>query len=441
LLVFVAIAVGATLITFVNPMAGIVLGLKADVATSAILVPVLGMGYSEAENQHHTLLISLPVLGVLSIKMLLYILSRKKSMSIPAFNSVDLGLFGLAVVVGFGSFRGESFVFGTEIVARLLVFGISYYIFARTAIACKEDVKRSVMHFMVFHWLLAFGVGLYVLSNSAETIGKLTLAKVNPISFSILMGDAVLVTLFSLLAAKPSSKLVMLLLLFSLPLFGYLMLASAERGPLLSLIIGATFLSCALLLIGNEVRNFAFFGIFLCAILMSGIVVHITKPEISEGFAERLSDIQSGEHTVGARIRLYSQALDFFDESPLFGCGTGTVEMTNQRGLYVHNLILEIAAEQGAVGLALLALFLAGLIGRIKSSILIYHDPLCAFFAAAMLFHFVESMVSGTLWTYKEFYFAAGMLVFLEFLARENFNCFLQAECSTCKYECLSRSE
>lgn len=441
MLLFLAIAVGAALITLVNPMAGIVLGLKADIATSAILVPILGIGYSEAENQHHTLLISLPVLGVLFIKMLLYMLSRRKSMSIPSFNSVDLGLFGLAIVVSFGSFRGESFVFGTEIAARLVVFGISYYLFARTAIACKQDVRRSVMYFMVFHWLLAFGVGLYALSNPAETFGKLTLAKVNPISFSILMGDAVLVSLFWLLAAKPSSKLLTLVVLGSLPLFGYLMLASAERGPLFSLIIAASFLSMALLLIGNEVRNFVYFGIFLCALLMSVIVVNITKPEISEGFAERLSDIQSGEHTVGARLRLYSQALDFFDESPLLGCGTGTVEMTNHRGLYVHNLILEVGAEQGLVGLAMLALFLAGLINRIKTSILVYHDPLCGFFAGVMFFHLFESMVSGTLWTLKDLYFAAGMLVLLEFMAKENFQSYWQRTCSTCKYECLSRSE
>ncbi len=447
-----AIAVGAALITLVNPMAGIVLGLKADVATSIILAPILGDSYGEGENQHHTLLITLPVLSVLLVRMLLQIFSRRKSMAIPAFNSVDLGLFGLIAVVAFGSFRSESFVFGSEIVGRLLVLGVSYYIFSRTAVVCKKDIRRSVLSFMILLWLLAVVSGLYVLSNpgeiagkvlssAGEIVGKVSLTKVNPISFSMLMGDAILIALFWLLSNRDSARGMTFLILCSLPLLFGLMLTTAERGPFLSLTMAAAFLTITLILIGNDARNLVYSAIFFCAVLAGAVVLYLSQPALSEGLAGRISDIGSGESTVGIRIRLYSQALDLFSGSPLLGSGTGALENINGRGLYAHNLILEILAEQGLVGLAMLSIFLAGLINRMKTSILVYHDPICAYFAALLLFNLLESMVSGTLWGMKNLYFAAGMLVVLEYYARENSANYWESPCHACQYGCVDGCE
>ncbi|AFM26938.1 O-antigen ligase family protein [Desulfomonile tiedjei] len=452
MLLFAAIAVGAALITLVNPMAGIVLALKADVATSIVLAPILGASYGEGENQHHTLLITLPVLAVLLVRMILQILSRRKSMAIPAFNSVDLGLFGLIVVVTFGSFRSESFIFGSEIVGRLLVLGVSYYIFSRTAVVCKNDVKRSVLSFMILVWLLSVGSGLYVLfstgeigsnviSAAGEIVGKVSLTKVNPISFSMLMGEAILVALFWLLSNRDSSRLLTFSILCSLPLLFGLMLTTAERGPFLSLVMAAAFLTVALILIGNDARYLVYSAIFFSAVLAGGVALYLSQPALSEGLAGRISDLGSGESTVGIRIRLYSQALDLFGESPLLGNGTGALENINGRGLYAHNLILEILAEQGLLGFAMLSIFLAGLVNRIKTSILLYHDPICAYFAALVLFHLAESMVSGTLWGLKSLYFAAGMLVVLEYLAREDFANYWESPCHACQYGCVEGCE
>jgi O-antigen ligase len=79
--------------------------------------------------------------------------------------------------------------------------------------------------------------------------------------------------------------------------------------------------------------------------------------------AEELSNLAAGHNpggTAGKRLEFYDDAVRAFESRPAIGWGVGGWSQfyyhEDKRG-YPHNLFLEVAVEQGAVGLLVLCLF------------------------------------------------------------------------------------
>src|SRR5207248_9135756 len=76
---------------------------------------------------------------------------------------------------------------------------------------------------------------------------------------------------------------------------------------------------------------------------------------------EILGGSSNPTYTAGMRLARYRNAVDMFSQKPLLGWGAGawsTHFLQRDTVSYPHNLFLEIAAEEGTVGLAALAILI-----------------------------------------------------------------------------------
>jgi hypothetical protein len=132
--------------------------------------------------------------------------------------------------------------------------------------------------------------------------------------------------------------------LASLGLFGYSLVLTKSRGAFLALMAGLA------------VLFYARYGwrktVLLCSLMLPVLF------GLSSG---RQADLSTSQGTSQERIQLWSEGLNLFRQSPLFGVGQGTYE--DHCGLVAHNSYLHCYTELGLVGGTLfLGAFLASLL-------------------------------------------------------------------------------
>jgi O-antigen ligase len=134
-------------------------------------------------------------------------------------------------------------------------------------------------------------------------------------------------------------------------------------------------------------------------LLLLGVLLYALNPSFD--LTKLLQD-----RNVLVRFRLYRQALAAFLSRPFVGVGAGGIAMfatDEQSRLYPHNMVLEVVAETGLVGLALFTAFTVSLGHRLALAVrcLDFRSwlPVC-FLGAALLSQYVLVMFSIdlTLW-------------------------------------------
>lgn len=123
-------------------------------------------------------------------------------------------------------------------------------------------------------------------------------------------------------------------------------------------------------------------------------------PLLLVAFSGRMTRISTDEDTGQARIQLWSDGLDMFRQSPLFGIGYGTYQ--DHAGLVAHNSYVHCFAELGALGgmafLGALAIPIARL-RRLGARGVVISDPQLAAlrpFFLAMICAYAASMITLT---------------------------------------------
>ncbi len=134
----------------------------------------------------------------------------------------------------------------------------------------------------------------------------------------------------------------------------------APRGPLLLLCL----FTIIYYFINGKLRFKWHLGLYAVVTL---IFVIYYGEELTGRLFERFSGIfdsnSSAFSSVGSRIELLNAAVDYFKESPIVGIGYGSFgfEFTGQEDrIAPHNILLEIAAETGVIGVVLFFIFLFG---------------------------------------------------------------------------------
>jgi hypothetical protein len=133
-------------------------------------------------------------------------------------------------------------------------------------------------------------------------------------------------------------------------LFAYGLALTQSRGGFLALLVG--------LLVLLHAR----FGVGKAAVV-GGLAV----PILLLAFAGRQTDISASDDTGQGRVQLWSEALEFFKQEPLWGIGQGAFE--EHVGLVAHNSFLHSFVELGFFGGALfLGAFFTSLWGLYRVS-------------------------------------------------------------------------
>jgi O-antigen ligase len=167
--------------------------------------------------------------------------------------------------------------------------------------------------------------------------------------------------------AKPFRRLPKML---ALPILGIGLVGCAARGPLLSLL-------AVMLVYSVMTRKSSGFRPYKQIARLSIVVVVVTAglawmeryPAAQEKIAEKQQELKSlvdGSRDPGGtteqRLDFYRSAVSDFTREPLLGVGLGGWPVSyygyEERG-YPHNIVLEVAAEQGIVGLTALFAFFA----------------------------------------------------------------------------------
>jgi len=156
-------------------------------------------------------------------------------------------------------------------------------------------------------------------------------------------------------------------------LYGVLLVGS--RGPLISAIVGLIFAVLILLKTKIKGRNTTIIVMFSLILILVGIscfdIINSSlfsnkiTPETNQIITEVKKTIPNIERfslnnaknvSVNNRLKLYSDAWQLFKNKPLFGIGTGGFQTGEYN--YPHNIFLEIAAENGLLGLIIFFGFL-----------------------------------------------------------------------------------
>jgi len=275
---------------------------------------------------------------------------------------------------------------------------------------------------MTWTLIVALSVGCIALLDNRHSLfstpqWQLTTAGANAITFSILIGSALLTNAYLLLEEKDTSVFRKVVWTCSLIILAFFLAAANSRGPILGFGISLLLIITALL---RRQRPSSLFINLLVVIGLPVLAIGtalLAFPALPEMIAFKLSGLFTFSKSAGERLLLYSRALEYFLGSPVLGAGTGS--MISHTGAYAHNMFLELAAENGLPGLFFCGLFVASVLYYCFISVYRVQNPLCTLFSAYALFYLTCAQFSMTLSHLKHLHFAAAFLVSLVMLAND----------------------
>jgi O-antigen ligase len=195
-------------------------------------------------------------------------------------------------------------------------------------------------------------VGLLVnLLSGVEPVfsGRYALSPDDPIALGRLTAVGLLIALYGLLTARAAVRT---LALCALPVLLTALLASGSRGPLVGLLLGLVVLVGLLAQRGQAAGRWPL--LVGAVVLAVAFASQLVPGDAIERAGSLFGGGLEGQDTNG-RVELWTQAWQTFLEHPWFGVGTGGFAAVAPADIYPHNLLLEVAAEWGLVGLLVLA--------------------------------------------------------------------------------------
>lgn len=329
--------------------------------------------------------------------------------------AVDYSLAGLGVVLLAGILYAPDPLRAAVISARYWFLGISYY-FAMRLVLSYQNTMDSIQTYLKTIWVIALLLGILALMNFDYTARfPLTIGSANRIPFSLLIGVALLINIYWFLTAKLNGLINGVLLLCSVAGLLYAIIAINTLGPVVSLLIAVS-LMLPLLMWFDGSRGLMI-RLVLLSLVMAGTLTIMANLQFNH--LDRLSDqmvkVISDEKgsTVSKRLSAYQTAARLAVEHPLLGVGTGGFTAHHYLA-YPHNIILEVASENGLIGLMmLLSLVLSaiyfGKVALLKSKK--ERSTTAVLLVGLVLLVFVEAQFSFALWMHKHLYIFLALLV------------------------------
>jgi O-antigen ligase len=243
--------------------------------------------------------------------------------------------------------------YGGSKLLRFLLIGTLFLMAPSFILFTEDNFLRFARLFMGFSAVTAIQLVTNLETRTADAENDIT-----RIGAGWLMGMAILILLFYPLTRN--RKWQRALVIFLLPLFLAGLMASAARGPMVAVGI-AVLIGVAKLLKEGTLRVAT--ALILLFILVTGIggaylvlrQTDLGKYTAKAGELEVLFTQGSSSGSAGKRVDFYRATLAALPNQPLIGTGIGswsTFYFGNDQRNYPHNLFLEIAFEQGLVGLA-----------------------------------------------------------------------------------------
>lgn len=230
----------------------------------------------------------------------------------------------------------------------------------------------------------------------------------NPILFGITFAVLIIILLALALDQRKLKFRYLILLIPSM----FLLMRSGSRGAVISFFATIVFY---LLIIGRLKFKTKVYAVIFLTLLSLGAFKFL--PESVTGFYQytftpeaRMTEVSS----VYQRISMWEEALDDFKENPIFGVGMGN----SVGGIgFPHNIILEVLAELGILGLLILVPMCYLTIKKAMAFIKREQDKNLNFLMKLSLLLFiyflVEAMFSGYITNQTRLFMSMGLIVSL----------------------------
>lgn len=311
--------------------------------------------------------------------------------TLPKWPLIGFGVFALVVALSYTYTPAVSYG-GTELL-RFLGIGTLLLISPFVLIRTEEDLRRFVILFLGAGVILAVQMIVHLNDHQVSSDTDIT-----RIGAGWVMGMAILLALYyrPFRRAKHNSAQAWVLV----PIFSFALIASAARGPILALLV---------VLILNLVTSTRMLSRIVVTVLLLGVsaaaAFSVFSQMDSSKYNSKLSeivDLVEGKAASGSavkRLTFYRDTVAALPSHPFLGGGIGSWSVffygTDKRA-YPHNLFLQIAFEQGLLGLCAMGFFLIA-VGAIGVRLIRRTGTRYAVFPSLVLFCAIVSMFSGDL--------------------------------------------
>jgi O-antigen ligase len=310
---------------------------------------------------------------------------------LPKWPMIGFGVFALVVALSYTYTPAVSYG-GTELL-RFLGIGTLLLISPFVLIRTEEDLRRFVVLFLAAGGILALQMILHLEDRQSTSDQDIT-----RIGAGWLMGMLILLALYYHPFRRAKHNTIQAWVL--VPIFSFALIASAARGPIIGLLV---------VLILNLVTSTRMLSRIVITVLLLGVstaAAFAVFSQIDPGkYNSKLSeivDLVEGKAASGSavqRLKYYRQTLAALPNHPFFGEGVGSWSVfyygTDKRA-YPHNLLLQIAFEQGLLGVCAMGFFLIT-VGAVGVRLIRRTGTRYAVFPSLVLFCAIVSMFSGDL--------------------------------------------
>ena len=317
--------------------------------------------------------------------------------------------------------------YGWDKLTRFLVISGILFLSPLVLIRKTDDLRHFTLAMLICAILLSIKLLYGINDASLFTPAGHSLTSESREVTQIGAGQAVGVALLWLLFCTHYS-LRRLSLLISVPLLCAALIASVARGPILFFVAVLVPFLCLRGVRAAVTATNVWLPLLLGGLLaVAGSLDWLQQQEAAQGkFATKTAEIEevlrgssTPTYTAGRRLTLYRWALEMFAQKPLTGWGLGGwsyYALDRDIPAYPHNLVLEIAAEEGVMGLAALGtLFLTVFLAmrRIWRT-----SPDLSFIAPVFAFSLLATMTSGDINVNRPLWLWCGVIFALAGIAQ-----------------------
>ncbi|GKV57403.1 O-antigen polymerase [Sporosarcina sp. NCCP-2222] len=307
--------------------------------------------------------ISILFIALTFIAVVIKIASKKrihKTILLPIISlTIIYSMFLISYIISLGE------IYATEKILKFSFVTLPSIVFALILL----DNKKALHRFFISIAMIAFVLSVFSLPSifhRGSSLGFIGFNGGNYQGLALLNGIGLIIQVFYFLLEAHSKRLKMLSLLVA-SITAFVLFATGSRMPILAFIVTSVYI------LGNSFyfrRDIIFLrkGVKLL-FLLSTLSIPLLCIMVNKGFFEtiiyRFSVLfteESGGDSSAGRIERYKSAYEMIKRSPFVGEGLGGFPLYysgEDISDYPHNIILEIIAEMGLIGLVVCIIFFA----------------------------------------------------------------------------------
>ncbi len=355
-----------------------------------------------------------PVLGailpVLSFIIILFKIDLRKGKLKYHFDKFDLFFLMLIIALTVSTVISYSITDSIEYSLKFLILAFPYYFIVKIYfLNSDKDLKSEVILFFkisLYLSLIFSFLAISIVAYNGDTIWRLTIPKVHPIPYSLLIGLGVLISIIILLTKnthlfytkKYQTKIIFISSVFLL----LVQFATNTRGVLVSLIIGLIYL---LKINPIKIKKIYLYGGIISFLLLLGIILsQLDLTYYFRRFSELTTDV-----SILQRIKVYLESFSILYETHFLGTGPGAFKYYSFLE-YPHNLFLENMAVFGIMGIIINIYLILLIFWLLNNSKVWKENILLVLTISIFLFFLSETMFSFTLWMHKGLYLSMALI-------------------------------